>query len=326
VDFAGTGDVIVTDQNASIEKATGEISGASSPDTAYKYFTVDQPLGAGKLAVFVAHSFRFDTSSMTAVQGANAIVLIAQDKIEEFGLLSAAAQRNSAGAGGSACTTSGKGGGPGGGGAAQSYNAAGGGSYCGIGGPGNATSDASVAGVGGPSYGSPNLVPLLGGSAGGAESAFAEGGGGGGAIQLSARGSITIGISGIIDVGGGGGAGNGSGGGSGGAVLIEAPAVTIAGIIAANGGSGAANTGGPYGQNGQPSATPARGVPTAGVGSAATLINGGAGSMTDMSNNSSGAGGGAAGRIRINTTAGAATITGTISPSAATTCLSQGKL
>ena len=60
-------------------------------------------------------------------------------------------------------------------------------------------------------------------------------------------------------------------------------------------------------------------------GSAAALINGGAGSMTD-GNNSSGAGGGAAGRIRINTTAGAATITGTISPSTATTCLSQGKL
>ena len=39
--------------------------------------------------------------------------------------------------------------------------------------------------------------------------------------------------------------------------------MTIAGIIAANGGSGAANTGGPYGQNGQPSSTPARGVPTA---------------------------------------------------------------
>ena len=204
VDFAGTGDVIVTDQNASIDTATGEIWGASSPDTAYKYFTVDQPLGAGKLAVFVAHSFRSDTSSMTAVQGANAVVLIAQDKSRYSACCRPPLSATTAGAGGSACTTSGKGGGPGGGGAAQSYNAAGGGSYCGIGGPGNSTSDASVAGVGGPSYGSPNLVPLLGGSAGGAESTFAEGGGGGGAIQLSARGSITIEISGIIDVGGGG--------------------------------------------------------------------------------------------------------------------------
>jgi hypothetical protein len=325
VDFAGTGDVVITAQNATVDTATGEISGASSPDTAYKYFTVDQPLGAGKLAVFVAHSFRFDPSSATNVEGASAVVLVAQDKIEVFGSLSAGARHSTAGAGGSVCTTSGKGGGPGGGGAAQGYDAAGGGSYCGIGGPGNATSDASVAGVGGPAYGSPTLIPLLGGSAGGAEGSFQEGGGGGGAIQLSARGSITVGISGIVNVGGGGGAGNGSAGGSGGAILIEAPAVIIAGILAANGGSGAANTGGPYGQNAQPSSIPARGVPTAGVGSAAGSINGGAGSMTD-GNNSSGAGGGAAGRIRINTTTGAATIMGTISPAITTTCFSQGKV
>jgi hypothetical protein len=39
-----------------------------------------------------------------------------------------------------------------------------------------------------------------------------------------------------------------------------------------------------------------------------------------------GAGGGGAGRVRINTTSGAATISGMISPATTTSCVSQGAL
>jgi hypothetical protein len=38
------------------------------------------------------------------------------------------------------------------------------------------------------------------------------------------------------------------------------------------------------------------------------------------------AGGGGAGRIRINTTSGVATLSGTLSPAVTTTCVSQGTL
>lgn len=69
-----------------------------------------------------------------------------------------------------------------------------------------------------------------------------------------------------------------------------------------------------------------------GAGSAASDIDGSAGQYTDSEGtiiglgNYGGAGGGGAGRIRINTTTGEATLSGTLSPSATTTCVSQGKL
>ena len=324
VDFTGTGDVVFTDKSGSVNTETGEASTSAASTKAYKFLEVDQPLGAGKLAVFVAKSFRFESSSVTNVQGARGVVFVALDKIEVFGSLSGGAQHTLPGPGGSACTMSGKGGGVGGGSAAFNWNGAGGASYCGLGGTGNSVSDAGVGGVPGPAYGSPTLIPLLGGSAGGGNLG-SNGGGGGGAIQLSARGSITIGIAGAVDVGGGGGS-SGCAGGSGGAILIEAPIVTVAGTLAANGAGGAVFKGG-GGNDAQPGklATPGE-EPTAGAGSADTTINGGAGTMVAGDNNSSGAGGGGAGRIRINTTTGAAAITGIVSPAVSTACVTQGML
>lgn len=323
VDFTGTGDVVITSQSAELATATGTISGATSADTAYRFMEVEQGGGAPRLAVFVARSFRIEPSALLRIDGPNPVALVALNDIQIFGTLSGSGQGDKATAGGSACTTTGKGGGAGGGGPRNSYSGGGGGSFCGLGGTGNAAAGIP-GGVGGPAYGTPTLVPLLGGSSGGGEATFAGGGAGGGAIQLAAGRSVIVGIAGIVEVGGGGGDGNGCGGGSGGAILLEAPTVTMAGILAANGGSGAANTGGPYGQDGQPGWTPATGVPTAGVGSGASMINGGPGSITGTSVNSSGSGGGGAGRIRINSREGA--VSGIISPDATTTCFSQGTI
>jgi hypothetical protein len=137
VDFTGTGDVIITTMGARIQTDVSDIFGASSPDSAFKFMQVEQPGGAPTMAVYVARSFRIEASATVAVRGPNPLVLIAQNKIEVFGTISASGDRRTAVAGGSAATTAGKGGGPGGGGPSNSYSAGGGGSFCGIGGAGN---------------------------------------------------------------------------------------------------------------------------------------------------------------------------------------------
>ncbi|MAT24008.1 MAG: hypothetical protein CMN29_03420 [Sandaracinus sp.] len=131
----------------------------------------------------------------------------------------------------------------------------GGGGFCGAGGAGGEGGSASGGSAGGSEAGGYLLVPLRGGSGGGVggtgESA-GRGGGGGGALQLSARGVLTI--DGQIDAGGDGGNGGedgtfsdtnigaGGGGGSGGGVLLEsAVEVRFGGsdeIFASGGGGG----------------------------------------------------------------------------------------
>jgi hypothetical protein len=109
--------------------------------------------------------------------------------------------------------------------------------------------------------------------------------------------------------------------------LLEAPQVTVNGVLAANGGGAGVFSGGGGAQDGQPNATPALGqTTTSAVGSAGTQVNGADGTST--SNNGTSGGGGGAGRIRINTTSGAATIGSgaTISPALTTACVTQGKL
>jgi hypothetical protein len=184
------------------------------------------------------------------------------------------------------------------------------------------------------SYGSPWLVPLVGGSTGGngVEPLIDWGPGkGGGAIQLLACGALTISSTAIIDAGGQGGSGGlargGHGGGSGGAILIEGGEVTIAGVVAANGGGGGgghdSNVGAP-GQDGQPSFGPASGgfsVPQGlsgdfGIGGLGGTGPGG-GAPTDGADAINhdagpGGGGGAAGRIRIRAVSGPPNLTGAI--------------
>jgi hypothetical protein len=85
-------------------------------------------------------------------------------------------------------------------------------------------------------YGSPLLVPLVGGSGGGGnESASLGGGGGGGALLLCSPTSVTIG--GVVDAMGGEGVG-GTASGSGGAIRFLAPAVRGSGAVRVWGGGG----------------------------------------------------------------------------------------
>jgi len=72
-------------------------------------------------------------------------------------------------------------------------------------------------------------VPLLAGSAGGYYSGTSYSGFSGGGVQISSATSIIIRNVGLINAGGAGAYG---GGGSGGAILLEAPTVTVQGTLA----------------------------------------------------------------------------------------------
>ena len=176
--------------------------------------------------------------------------------------------------------------------------------------------DGGRGGNGGGPYGSATLVPLVAGSGGaggysdtdhGPNGAGGGGGAGGGALQISATGTITVGENGTIDASGGPGGnawGGGGGGGSGGAILLEAATITIAGNILAPGGKGGDGCS-PWNNSGA-------------GGFAGGLTDGpswGGGGAIE-----SGAGGGAAGRIRINTLAKGLTISGTVLPAFDSAC------
>jgi hypothetical protein len=199
---------------------------------------------------------------------------------------------------------------------------AGGGGFCGTGGKGGPPTVA-----GGKTYGNGTLIPLLGGSPGGASAGGSGGASGGGALQISAGQMIAIGIFGSVTAPGqspheNGGLGGGPG--SGGGILLEAPMVKIVGSVAANGGSycaGASNRDQPATCG--PSSTGA----TPGAGSAETVIQGGDAMLAAGAGaGATGAGGGGAGWIRINTESGQATITGIVSPALTTQCATQGTL
>jgi hypothetical protein len=245
--------------------------------------------------------------------------------------------------------------GPGGGGHGYSADGpgnesgGGGGAACGSGGTGGDDgSGLYLPGLGGTAYLAAALVPLCGGSGGGAggPASFvgdpgSRGGGGGGAVQIVSATSVTIGSTvGVagIRVAGGGGQGDkastiddgGGGGGAGGAILLEAPKIEVDGVLAANGGGG----GGGYnngavatdGESGQLSATAAAGGPgvrRGGNGGAGATI-GGEIAPGPVGDGGAGGGGGA-GRIRLNTRSSAATIAGTLSPSAGE-CATQGRI
>lgn len=199
----------------------------------------------------------------------------------------------------------------------------GGGGFCGKGGPGSTDLMGTPAPAGGVPYGTQDLIPLVGGSAGGTSSG-GNGGHGGGAIQIVSGVGIVVGETGIINMGGGG-SGSYGGGGSGGAVLLEAPSVTVRGVLAANGGSG----GDAYnGADGPASAEPAAARSNGGPGAAGDTANGTQGNAAGTALNTAGGGGGV-GRIRINTGCGGTLVvssTAIISPSEKTKCYTTGEL
>jgi hypothetical protein len=320
-----------------------QVDCASKPAGQCFEMTVTQSDGSS-LELYFAKSWKIEPAGVLNVTDKTPVVLVALDTIDVLGLISAHASEATTVGGGFTGTTDGSAGGPGKGtlGVHSVANVntgipGGGGSFCGAGGA-SGTANATN-GAAGKTYGSPTLVPLVGGSAGGPGSLFP--GGGGGAVQLVAATSVTVAAGGSIWVGGGAG-GDGTddgsyvanGGGSGGAVLIEAPTVAIAGIIAANGGGGGGGKGGTTDAldaansataavGGQPGTTGA-----GGNGSAGATVTGAAGGVGDALGGmySPGAGGGGAGYIRINTNSSAPTTGGTLSPAVGTACVSQGPL
>ncbi|MFO0740103.1 MAG: hypothetical protein U0270_29660 [Labilithrix sp.] len=251
------------------------------------------------------------------------VIIAVSGKVDIQGLLDVSAALGYLGPGGFGGTSPG----PGFGGLSGFGNVGGGGgSYCGKGGFGIGNDKQSSLDTS-KTYGTPELIPLVGGSAGAGNNGDVTGqgrGAGGGVIQIAARGEIIVREFGAINAGGGGGIGGGSAGGSGGAILLEAPAITILGAVTANGGGGSA---GPDAQGGRASDQPAQGsngVGRGGDGSAGATINGGDG--TQPTPGGSASGGGGAGRIRLNTATGSATIKGIVSPSLGTPCATQGTL
>jgi hypothetical protein len=213
--------------------------------------------------------------------------------------------------------------GPGAGGngfnASYPTSAAGGGSFCGKGGTGAGT---GLIAPGGSVYGNVQIVPLAAGSAGGYYSATSYSSYSGGAIQISSGTSIIVRSVGIINASGAGAYG---GGASGGAILLEAPTITIQGIVAANGGAGGNDHA--TGANGTLSAQPSVPGGAGGAGAAGSTINGAAGSVPDSgATDYYGAGGGGAGYVRLNSADAGAGITGTVTPDLTTTCATQGTL
>ncbi len=294
--------------------------------------------------VIVVKSLRIEPSGHLLVRGGLPLVIVSLGDITILGSIEAHAEGDTAYAGGlvqimPTSIGSGQGGGTAGTASGAGGLSAGGASYCGVGGKGAAETGAPTAPLAAPAaYGTTDLRPLIGGSSGGSGS-NPNAGAGGGAVQLVANGIFTLSAGGYINVsGGGGGKGgvvgqNACGGGSGGSVLIEATTVTIAGIIAANGGAGggAGETLGvsaTNGLDGTPDNKPAAGGvgdSAGGVGSAGASTVGAAGA--DVAGSPASGGGGAAGRIRINSMSGAGTVsTGATSPDATTPCVTQGKL
>jgi hypothetical protein len=320
----GLGDVVIT-KDCEIDTDEGTICRSKAQNFAFT--KVDQGQGAGLVGVFTMHALRIEPSAILRVVGSVPLIVFAGTSIDVLGGFDASSNYEGH-AGGFLSSHSGTGGGPGGGpGATRDYNGAAGGTFCGVGGSGGV--NIAPGAIPATAYGTPDLIPLFGGSAGGAGfgGLGGLGGAGGGAVQLVAGSTITVGLGGFVNVGGGGGVQNGGAGGSGGALLIEAPTVNVLGKLAANGGGGTIYNGGASGQSGLASSAPALGcAPTAGAGSAASSLNGTDGTMTPGDSNSSGGAGGGAGRIRLNTATGTAQITGMVSPALSTACVSQAKL
>lgn len=209
-----------------------------------------------------------------------------------------------------------------GGGLVPSTDAAGrsGAGHGGVGGAGGPVG-ANPGADGGVAYGTPTLIPLVGGSGGaGSSQLTGPGGGGGGAIQIVAGEKISIGggaTTGGINAGGCHGKSTvfnapGGAGGSGGSILVETPLLELLpnGAIAANGGGGGAD-GTTNGEPGPLTPGPADGAPGAppthgfgGVGSGGTMAETGDGRGGASGNTTGGSGGGASGRIRINNRSG----------------------
>ena len=313
---------------AHVNTDTGEIDCSRSGVRPSYQFRIATQGDGSEVGVFAGRNILVAPGLTIIVEGQRPLVFLAPGDVQINGTVEAIADSiyaHSGNAGGFSGPPGEqvKGQGPGGGSGTSSE--AGGGAFCGKGGKGGGTTGAP----GGAPYGAAQLVPLIGGSSGGSGDLGGRGGAGGGAVQIIAGGKLTLSATGVIHVGGAGGGWNGGGGGSGGAILLEANEINIAGTLAANGGGGGEGDGvaGDSGLNASPDAIPApsgNGTPSSddngGNGSAAKALDGSPGGSV------SGGGGGGAGRIRLNSKSGVALVSGVLSPSVDSECVTQGKL
>lgn len=211
--------------------------------------------------VLSVESFSLGAGATLRVRGNTPLIIASWGTIEVSGIIDASSKDTMPGAGAQPFTTpstfcamhqsatppqEGNGGGGGGGGAMQSNGGSGGDGNDG----GNNGGTGAVGALTAPPLLAAGCAGGKGGDGGGGTMGGA-GGLGGGAIQLTARTSISIAMTGKINAGGQGGrpatggAGGGGGGGAGGMIGLEAPSLTITpgAILAANGG-GAGQGGG----------------------------------------------------------------------------------
>jgi hypothetical protein len=340
VDLTALGDFVVDNDECTID--TDNLLASCGDGANQLAFKVATQADGTLVAVYLANSMSILAGQNLTVTGSRPLVFVALGAITIAGTLDANGKSGVGTGGGPPAQMDGftSGLGAGGGAAGSATTGGGGGSYCGTGGVGGAESGTAPAST--ATYGTREISPLAPGSSGGAGSGTS--GSGGGAIQLVAGASITVLATGVIQAGGGGGGFGGvsgqeaNGGGSGGSLLLESLVVTVAGTLAVNGGGGGAGTdadvGGappldPGGADSTPGAAVAAGgkqgigPSSGGDGSGGATIVGSAGSFT--LGNAAGGGGGGAGRIRINTSPGNATLDGaTISPDMSTPCATLG--
>jgi hypothetical protein len=323
VDVSTLGDVDISDNIGipSDSDFTSDLVTLEGVQGNVVYTTIQQSNGV-KIGIYIAKSWTVEAGITVSLTGAYPVAFVALTNITVYGDIVATGGDLSKAPGAyndNSSTDDTQGQGPGGGAAGVAdTSGAGGGSYCGTGGTGGGSTATT------PAYGTPAIIPLVGGSAGG--NADESGGQGGGALQLVAGVGITVGAGGAVTAGGDGAVDGSAGGGSGGAILLAAPMASVAGTLAANGGGGAASGDGNSGADALATTMPATGgsgTPAGGNGSAGTTITGSPGGA---SGGGFGGGGGGAGFIRINTTSGTATVSAPQSPDVTTACVSQGKV
>jgi hypothetical protein len=335
IDLTAPGELLLNSDNCGyppeIDTVTGKIGGCNADKLENKYVFMEitqanTSLGTLNAGLLITRRFVIEQGMNVNVVGNRPLIVVALDEALINGHLQASGMSGQARGGGFGQTEDGQNGlGPGGGGKPGADSGGGGAGFCGKGG-------ASGTGMnGGKPYGSPENVPLIGGSSGGKYGYYASAGGG--AIQITAGVRIEVGLLGTIHVGGSGVGFLAGGGGSGGAILLEAPKVRVLGHLAANGGGGSAPTSddGSSGADASDDDQPAPGghsadFPHGGNGSAGEMIDGQT-SEPKGTAKVSGGGGGGAGRIRINVGEGEPDLTGAlISPAKDTQCFSVGKL
>ncbi len=315
IDAAAIGDIDVSD-DAGCQFDTNALTLACAHQSfVYSVTSVDQD-GGPQLAVFATGAFTIEPGVVVDAWGARPLVIYAQGPIDIEGELRAS--------GSLSIHTPPAGNLPSGSldpGPATVKGSQGGAGYCGR------------AGNGGPTYGSPTLVPLVGGSSSDYFAAsdqsrnYLWGGAGGGAIAVVSRTSVSVGPAGLINANGESGSLVevfnmdqlvGTGGASGGAIVIEAPRVSVTGDLAANGGGGVLS----FATNATPSQAAAAGRGVAQDIACSVDGGGGAGSAGDDRNGQPGTAcepGGGAGWIAVR--AGQCSFVGSVmSPSLKSGC------